>query len=358
MFIGNFALSVCIAFIINHAENNKEEFAFIVNKIWSIFKKIFIYIVLPLTIISTLVYIFSSQIGPYIYDIVKSIRPNSLNILSETQYISLFQKFIRETSYQFVFWNRNIIFTIPFSFIIFFVLRRISSLKKEIFIGILTALLLLDIVVVYFNRFGYIDYKDYVSIPRSVEIIRKDSKPDDIYRVYSLFPGMTIFNINTFECPNRSEKFSNVLSKELLIPNRNMDFDIDTLSGYDNFMPKRISHVLNYLGSEQFITEDLGYFKAKTMDQKIELTEKRLNLFRIFNTKYVISHYPINNTDFHLLNNYFISECNIAMYIYKVDGVFPRYFLFENSGPDFNTSIMPAPEPASRFLGRIPDSAR
>ncbi len=334
MFIGNFAISMAIVFILDYYLKNREELASILENIYAKSKKLILFAVVPISILATFVYIFATKIGDFLFGFLRHTNSTNIGTLSNSDYHILFNQFISDTSYSLVLWNKNIIVLILVFALTFYMFRRLSRIDTKYTVIIFTAILLLDIFIVYFDKFEYIKYADYVSEPKSVQIIRQNTKKDDIFRIYSLFPGTTIFNINSFECRLRSEKFSNIISKELLLPNRNMDFNIDSVAGYDNFMPKNISEILNYIGSEQFVTPDQGEYNRLTMNEKISLIMNRANILRMLNVRFIVSHYPIDNQGLSLVSKYKIDECDTNMYIYEFNNVLPRYFVFENTNKE------------------------
>ncbi|MFZ2500429.1 MAG: hypothetical protein WAW90_00365, partial [Minisyncoccia bacterium] len=128
------------------------------------------------------------------------------------------------------------------------------------------------------------------------------------------------------------------IQKELLQPNSSLSFGIDSVEGYENFMPARISNALGYIGSESTAVANPLFLERIPLEQKLQKILSRKNVLKAMNVKYVTSGIPITDSDLSLVKSLQVGHCKNAVYLYELHGVWPRYFVTNNVAQATSTS--------------------
>lgn len=243
-------------------------------------------------------------------------------------YQSLISDYVTEAIKQFSFVDTQFLILILFILIIYLFINLLPRLKTTSVYILSVLILTFNFSFVYASKVVTVSRDTLERVPATVQFIRNYEKGNNLpFRVFSILPGFTTFDTLNTECHNSDPDEALMLQQELLMPNINMQYNIDSVGGYENFMSDNVSRVLAYVGSEQAVTGDQVSNLAIPLSEKIKIIESRKNILRTMNVKYVISHYQFTDPDFKELTHIYVGQCKTLIYIYELSGTWPRYFL-------------------------------
>ncbi len=336
MFLGSFSVALLCVYILISISENKNQVLYLLNKVNLLYKKVFYFIFLPLvSIITFTFYFFKDIIYEYSSNYFINNVYNSTMLLPKEHYLNVLNSYVYSINDLTFFDYQILIFTI-FSIISVLFISKIDKVKIDILLKIFILIQVLNIGFVYFNHFKSILISDIETEPKTVTFIKNNNKSNSPYRVASILPGFGIYDKHYVQCDSRDERDSFILKKELLQPNMNMLYDIDIIDGYDNFMPRNISEILGSIGSEQSLSNDILANKRMSMDNKISEILNNLDKYKMMNTKYLLSLYSLNNKDLNLVYRDKVSKCGIDVYMYELNGFWPRYFVLKDIKENIN----------------------
>lgn len=192
--------------------------------------------------------------------------------------------------------------------------------------GILAvSLTLVNIVPLAAAKLSFVPASVIREAPGMMRLIRADAAPGP-FRVWTFFPGMTVFT--KLDTPFGYEPAENVrFQRELIAPNVGLAYGVDALDNYDNFMDRRSSRVLGYLGS------DRATYGESLVREKIPFEEKRakfverLPLLSRFNVRYVVSAFSLEHPDLREIGHMRVTRHRVELLLYENTAVWPRYYL-------------------------------
>jgi hypothetical protein len=322
MFIGFMFGAILIAKTIINIENKDFELN-ILNKINNIFGKIFLFIVLPLVSIFSIGYgFFFNKISDFINNYFINHIYNSSHKLPKEHYINVLNQYIKDLNI-FTIFNYQMVVFIVFSLLTYVFIKNINKFR-DLLLPISIVLVSLNILFVYMFNFKSIPREEILKLPSTVQFI-KDNGGNMPYRVYSVFPGLSLYNKYIVSCKQGNDSDAFYIQKEMMSPNINMIYGIDIIDGYDNFIPKILSDKLAYIGSENSFSKDNIINKDSSIQEKIIEIQNNKDLLKLLNVKYIISMYKFNDIDFKLVKTNEL-PCNNELYIYELKSYLPRYF--------------------------------
>ena len=115
--------------------------------------------------------------------------------------------------------------------------------------------------------------------------------------------------------------------REFLTVNANMLHGVQSIDGYDNFMTRRTSNLLNEVLSDSMPTGNQIARSKKTRAEKIALFQDRLHIVGMMNVKYVLSAYALPTSTLRLAWSGEATSQHIPIHIYENPLVLPRFFL-------------------------------
>lgn len=333
MFIGLMFGCILIAKTIINIENKDFELN-ILNKINNIYSKIFLYFIIPIISIFSILYgLFYDKLSIFISNyFINNIYSPSYK-LSKEHYINVLNQYIKNLDIVTIY-NYQIIIFIIFSIITIVFIKNINRFRTRlIFFSII--LVSLNILFVYLFNYKSIPRDTILKLPSTVEFIKQkgDKEP---YRVYSVFPGFSLYNEYLVKCNSQNDTDAFYIQKEMLSPNINMLYGIDIVDGYENFIPKILSDKLAFIGSENSFSKDNILNQSSTIEEKIQNIQNNKDILRMMNVKYILSMYKFSDANFKLLKINDI-PCNNHIYIYELNSYLPRYF-FINSLQDIGSN--------------------
>ena len=147
------------------------------------------------------------------------------------------------------------------------------------------------------------------------------------YRYISILPATTIYNEVLSRCGVDSIEEGWLYQKEFLQPNLSLLYGADSVDGYDNFMPERVSKVLSKLATEQTLHGNSVVQAPGSVQEKINGVIENRSLYKFLNIRFVVSGYPIHHEDFRLVSERQIGACKTPIYLYELSGYMPRYYV-------------------------------
>jgi hypothetical protein len=207
--------------------------------------------------------------------------------------------------------------------------NRMRRWPREIFLVTTVVLVSLNFLGVYFGHYHFLSRAEMYRGSATARFIksRQTGSPE---RHFSIFPGATIYQRQIVGCGELSSQESFQLSSELILPNLNMQYGLDSIAGYDNFMTRRTSELLAYVGSENSVTGNLLADMATSTDNKIAFITKRKSLLRMMNVKYLISSFPIDDSAINKIWSEKVGKCAVPVAVYELADYWPRYYLIDH----------------------------
>ncbi|MCX6813427.1 MAG: hypothetical protein NTV77_03045, partial [Candidatus Azambacteria bacterium] len=330
--LGNFTLAVLSGHGFNWILENKESFK--KSAIFWWIKKIFLGFISVIIVVNVLslfkdAFIQWAQVFFNRYYYAKTIG------LPLEHYHRAIENFISGNFYTFSFLNKD--FTIPF-------VLTISAFLIIIFIYKFNRTALFYVVLL--SGFTWAISSPMVSSGLSRDFFDETSiinflksQKNDPFRVYSLMPNLSTYQLLVLEHSGVTEMDENEFFKTLLPPNLNLIYGLDSIDGYDVSMPRRTARLLSEILSERAtLGNKIAEAKLKP-EEKIKIFESQKNLISMMNVKYIISAYPLNDNIFKKVFETETTRFRVPIYIYENPDVMPRFYfveraIFINSGDE------------------------
>ncbi|GEM_PF-5678628 len=181
--------------------------------------------------------------------------------------------------------------------------------------------------------------------PASARFIRVQPNAE-LFREYTLFFGSSKFEFLDTPLLNRaSAEDQYAYGRDLLNVDTNIHYGIQSIDGYDNFMTRRTSNLLNEVLSEAMPTGHQIARSKKTRAEKIAIFNDRLNIVGMMNVKYVLSAYELPTSALRLVWSGETTSQKIPIYLYENPLVLPRVF--------FARTVIALPEDENRSLVEV-----
>ncbi len=328
MFIGWFAGACIVGYLVQALVDNHENIKLVFLRTLSIYRKFFIRVLLPLISFATLFFVFGKgKLLILIETLVDSRISSGVYALTKEHYMRVAENYIEGLRYLTIF-DRNVIILILVSLCVIWCISKAIKHTQILSLSIFL-IIMINFAGVYAFHFEFLERVNVLSEPESVRIIRNHESRTNSrlpFRIASILPGATIYNEVIVRCGKDRIKDIFPYQKELLQPNINMLYNIDSIDGYDNFMPERVSKILATLGTEQTLHTDSLSMASMSIEAKMSEIGKKYDVYRFLNTKYIISAYPIYHENINLIDEYYFGDCKLPVKVYEVNNVLPRYF--------------------------------
>ncbi len=251
--------------------------------------------------------------------------------LPQEHYLAVIDSYLHQALDQFSFFDAQAVVLLLFGAAALALFIYHKKFTPQQFGFAVVGVAALNFACVYGMYYPSIATASIFSVPPTLEMITAQEQGSSTpYRIYSLFPAMTIYNAGVACTINSDEKVA--LQNAFLQPNSSLIFGVDSVDGYENFMPAIMSPMLNYIGSESTGESDPLFLSQLSLDEKLQLVESRANVLRVMNVKYVISGTPLEPSVFQTLGKWQIGRCKTPVYLYKLPGTWPRYFTSSTMG--------------------------
>ncbi|RLG16473.1 hypothetical protein DRN69_00760 [Candidatus Pacearchaeota archaeon] len=323
MYIGSFALAVLAGYGFEYVCQNKKKTGFLIK--W------FRYILYLATIIiiigniifwvfkKRLIYLLCSYFDTHLYQKTTKLPLEYYHHLIQTHITNVFSN-IDIFNYKFL---------IPFAFILLgywliklYYLDKINLIK---FKYLSLSIVILNFLLVYQGCYGYISVKQYLSKPSTVEFITNKEKDLSSFRIFSFMPGFSEYQ-KLIVPYNPSVQQIFAFQSAMIVPNLNILYNLQSIDGYDNFMPRRNARVLAELGSDRATSGNKLTDKKIKLEKKIEEFLSKINLLSMMNVKYIISAYQLNSVKLKKVFHTEVTPYKIPIYVYENLEVMPRVY--------------------------------
>lgn len=326
MFIGGFASAMLAGITLDYLIAHWDEIDLSELRVvrWS--KALLLYVCLPVFFIFSFVRFFffdaiKARLDQYFLSHVYATTTG----LPKEHYLTIVGNYLHQALDQFSVFDPQAIFFLLFATLSLALLIFQKRFRAEHFAVLVVVLVALNFAFVYGQYHPTVRAGAITEVPQTVQAITsKEQGSRSPYRVYSIFPAMTVYN-DLSACPLSPEE-TVALQNELLQPNSTLYFGIDSVEGYENYMPARVSDALNYIGSESTGASNPLFLERIPLGQKLGKILSRKNVLRAMNVKYIASGVPLKDSDLSPLNSWQVGHCKNPVYLYELHGVWPRYF--------------------------------
>src|SRR3989344_2392283 len=185
----------------------------------------------------------------------------------------------------------------------FLLLRYYDRLSSHHFATLALILITANFAAVYATYFQTVDSQSITAVPSTIQYI-KDREVESKYpfRVYTMpnrsYTGLCVL---TYED-------NHVLDNATAEPDINFLYGLDTPTGYDGFVPVTVKNDIASLSN-------------------LPIGPELKDVLRRMSVKYVFSYISIKDADLTLVFSSSIGRCSIPIYIYELQGYWPRYYL-------------------------------
>lgn len=328
MFIGNLAAAVIVGFVLEYITENKEEVSKKLDPYLNIIKKVFLYILAPIITVGSIVKVFFTEKILFFLNgyFLNNLYSDTAGLPKE-HYLNLVRQYLDHSLASVFIFQWDILIFIIFAILSFLLLKRMNKFSTEIFLTLALIVVSLNFTFVYARHFNSVSKEELLSVPMSARFILSDSKDEKEFRIFTPFTGIIIYNNLRVECSSKdiSEELS--LQKELLTPSINLQYGLDSIDGYDPYMPLAVAEMIGYLGSEHTTADYSLAWESIPMEKRLKKFVVRKNILKSMNVRYVISAYEINDPDFKKVFSEEVGECKTKVSIYELAGYWPRNFV-------------------------------
>jgi len=201
--------------------------------------------------------------------------------------------------------------------------RRKLSANKFLFVSLLSVAL--NFLIINSASLPTIDARILDNPPEPAVYLQANDQSD--FRIFTFLSGFTLFD--RLDTPFGYQPAENIeLQKNILRPNINMLYKIDSLDYYDNLLDRRHSRILAYLGSDRSQESEGKLAELDvSFDEKKSLFLERLPLLSQYNVKYIISAYPLVHSDLQEVLRFAATSYDIPLYLYENLKVRQRYYM-------------------------------
>ncbi len=325
MFIGSFAAAILVSFgtqeFFNKTKEYRQKFLLELFK-WTgiVFLFIFSFGSLIFLFLKDRLFIFAvDYFDRYIYP-----RTSGLPI---DYYHQIIKTYIIDLGNSISFLNPRLFFPLIFIFISYFILIYFYKKKEHtnFFFPVVFLVILFNFLLVFVFYHPIFSSKIYSRRPETVKFL-SEQPPG---RIFSFLPGFTEYNkLTAFH--RFSPKDSFIFQSELLTPNFNLLYGLESIDYYDNLMSRRMARILALLGSDRAIVgEKLSDLKILP-EKKAEILKERKKLLDFLGVRYVLSAFPLPAEGFNKIFETKIPPYEIPLAIYGNSAAKPLVYFVKN----------------------------
>lgn len=324
MFVGIFAFAILVGYGYEFIVNNKEK----IYKFIEWLKKI-VYSFMAIVVVGNIIFwIFRNKIIIFLKYYFDQNFYQKTTKLPINYYHELIEKSVWDT-----FNNINLLnykFFAPFIFIILgylllkFYLEGKISVKKFKYLALIS--IIVNSIIVFKVYFEFMPKKLYLEKPQTASFILQRENDVFSFRIFSFLPGFSEYQ--KLAAPydlSLKDKFP--FLAEMLTPNLNVIYGLQSFDGYDPFMPSRNAKILAEIGSDRSTAQENKLSSKKnSLEDKMEEFLSKLNLLNMSNIKYIISAYEFPNSSLRKVFEAKATEYEIPIYVYENPDFLPRIY--------------------------------
>ena len=225
----------------------------------------------------------------------------------------------------------NIMFWFVFIFfigsVVLFILFRQNRISYKIFAWSAILIVILNFLLVFHGFFNLIPRSLLDTEPATARFLKKDNSD---FRMFRFYPGVAEYTQLGLDYDDVYQVAE--MNRETLTQNINIVYGINSISGAENFMPRRQARLLNLLGFE-----DIQYGNDIWIKSKISISEKlkrftmpvNLALMSMMNTKYILSPFKLPSP-LKAVYEEKMTSAQIPLYIYENPNYLPQIYFAKN----------------------------
>lgn len=336
MFVGDFALALCIGLIVQHLWQERATGVHESTRFYLILKRIFTWLVVPIVALFTVLKLFFIPTLERIADayFLTHRYSHTTGGLPLEHYFSLIHAWLLQVLTQFSLLNPEILSVIVFGILGYVLLHSLERQKSLVFWTTLICAVSLNFAVVYAGYLHSVSKQELLTDPSTATFIKNwEAGNTAPFRIASPLSGIPFYT-ESVRCnfPNigdwHMDKQTFLLHKELLDPNVFLYYGLDSLDGVEAFEPAKMSDLTSYLGSSFAARDDYGIVdQQNTLDDKMAQLLTRKNIYSAFNIKYFITLAPLSDPKLKEVYTTSVGTCKSPVYVYSLGNPWPRYFL-------------------------------
>lgn len=311
MFIGSFAASILASF-------GAEKFVNFEKDKWSgfllkILKWLILLLLTGLTLITSAFLFFGEKIIVF----AQSYFDKYLYGKTSGLPLDYYHQFIKNTFFEikglFNIFDYHVFLPLFFIFISYFILVyfKKKKLKVENFSKIIVLVILANFLIALFNYHPFVSQASIVRQPEIANFLQNHPG-----KFFTIFSGFTEYNKLTVPFKPKPDE-SLVFLSELLPPNMNLIYGLESADYYDNLMSRPMARLLALIGSDQTTTGDRLVDEKISPEEKIKIFGERKNILNLLGVKYIISGYPLDEAIFPKVFETKVPPYDIPLAIYE-----------------------------------------
>jgi len=333
MYIGNFGLAMMAGVGLDLALSGS-----VTKEIWALVKKSLGYIIATVAMVVTLANVIFWPLKNTILTLLYNYFDSNLYAktsggLPLEHYHNAIKSLVMNNFSNISLLNVKFVLALVFLGISYLMIKKISSTNvgyRATFSII--AISAFNLVILHPNYYEIISHKVIEEKPAIVNEIYGRENETNSFRIFSVLTGSAVDQkLRTNYSGAYDMKDQIIFERDVLETNIDQFWNLDSVDGLNNLMPRRVARLLAILGSERAtMGNSLAYADMK-IDEKLASITGRLNLFSMLNTKYLVSAYELPETgDLLLIKTASSTRFNIPIYLYENKKVMPRIY-FANS---------------------------
>jgi hypothetical protein len=335
MFLGMFFVSILVAL------GADELFADARKKTKDIISSVFKIILIGLGLFScawnVVLAIWGERILAWIKNWFDQNRYASTTGLPLEHYHRVIEDTYRSTSFLFSIFNSSFVITVVLLFATYSLFRW--GYRSERF---RSYFLTISLLLVGFN-YSLVHHLFFVTAKTNVLSYRPDIQnfiTHDPGRTLSYLSGFSTYErLSVPYAPAEDQLYS--FSNEMLAPNFNLLYSLESASGYDSLIPDAYGKLVSLVEGESKVFIDGEASKEKmTLDRKLACLSEHNNVLDMLGIRYVVSAYLVQTPNLELAHSVSTTQYQIPLYVYKNKSSLPLFYIAQHvSYIDSNAAV-------------------
>ena len=247
-------------------------------------------------------------------------------------YLNLIRRTFGEFEHNLSFSNPKFLFSMIFLVLgaLLFYFYQKEKLDFEKFKKLAVVLVVLNFVILWQGFYFLMPRSFALESPKTAVYMKEQSR--EPFRAFRFLPGFSYhtskWNFDMYDLKAMLE-----YDKETMGPNLNVLFDVDSITGIENFMDRRHSRILLKAGSEFVVMDADKRLNALNipLEEKISIftSKENRNILSMLNVKYILSSFDLSLP----LKKVFettATKYNIPVYVYENPDVLARVYFAKN----------------------------